>query len=476
MRIFLENDNIVQISSFLKYSLLYILELPLILSFIAVIGIFYNDRNLFFLVIYLDLFLLAINLNFILFSLIHQDLKGFIMVLFVLAYAAVESAMGLAIFISYYLHFNSLNPLRIGLLHGRVLNNIKMFYGFETFIKSFVGMFFINLLYLLCLLVAIAYFTLLERKLMASVQRRTGPCVVGFYGILQPIADGLKLLTKEIIIPRKANKIPFLLAPLLSLVSALFPWCFIPFDGQTVMIDLPLNLLFILLFSSLNIYGLIISGRASNSKYAFLGALRSTAQVIPYELSLGFIFLTVGMFAGSFNLSDIVFYQAVSGVWLGILCLPLVIIFIIVMLAETNRIPFDLAEAEAEIVAGYNIEYSPIVFAMFFLAEYPNILLMSAVMVLLFSGGWYSMGHRIEESTLHEYFFEGSFFFCTKIVLFAIFFILVRSSLPRYRYDKLMYLGWKVLLPLTFSLFIFYAGLIKKFGLSIPEYIVILTK
>lgn len=315
---------------------------------------------------------------------------------------------------------------------------------------------------------------------MASIQRRTGPCVVGFYGILQPIADGLKLLTKEVVIPRKANKILFLLAPLLSLTLALFPWCFIPFDGQTVMIDLPLNLLFILLFSSLNIYGLIISGWASNSKHAFLGALRSTAQVISYELSPGFIFLTVGMFAGSSNLSDIVFYQAVSGVWLGILCPPLVIIFIIVMLAETNRIPFDLAEAEAEIVAGYNIEYSPIIFAMFFLAEYSNMLLMSAIIVLLFFGGWYSMGHQrflpSDESVFQEYFFEGSFFFCIKIVSFAIFFILVRSSLPRYRYDQLMYLGWKVLLPLTFALFIPYAGLIKKFALSIPEYAVILVK
>ena len=340
-----------------------------------------------------------------------------------------------------------------------------MSHWFGITIKSFLGMFIINLLYLLCFLIVIAYFTLLERKLMASVQRRTGPCVVGFYGLLQPIADGLKLLTKEIIIPRKANKVLFFLAPLLSLILALFPWCLIPFDDRTIIIDLPLNLLFLLLISSLNVYGLIISGWASNSKYAFLGALRSTAQVISYELSMGFIFLTVGMFVGSFNLSDIVSYQAVSGVWLGVICFPLVIIFIIVMLAETNRIPFDLAEAEAEIVAGYNIEYSSIIFAMFFLAEYSNMLLMSAIIVLLFFGGWnfpFSTG--------------GSLFLCVKIILFAILFVLIRSSIPRYRYDQLMYLGWKVLLPLTFPFFIFYSGLIKKFSLSISEYTLIIVK
>lgn len=321
----------------------------------------------------------------------------------------------------------------------------------------------LNMLYLLCLLISIAYFTLLERKLMASVQRRTGPKIVGFYGILQPLTDGIKLLFKEIIIPQKANKFLFLFAPFLSLFLAFLLWCVVPFSSDIVLINFNFSILFIFLVSSLNIYSLIISGWSSNSKYAFLGALRSAAQVISYELTLSFTVLSLLLFVNSFNLIDIVLFQKKT-IWFLLPCLPLFLLFIISMLAETNRIPFDLAEAEAEIVAGYNVEYSSIIFAMFFLAEYANMLFMSSFVTVLFFGGW-----------LFPFFdyFSGSICFCIKVGMFSCLYVLIRATLPRFRYDQLMVLGWKVLLPLTFGFFVFYAGLIKLFNCHLLKILVI---
>jgi NADH-quinone oxidoreductase subunit H len=317
---------------------------------------------------------------------------------------------------------------------------------FSLFLSSFA-----NILFILALLVAVAYFTLLERKVMASVQRRVGPNVVGFYGVLQPLADGFKLLNKEIVVPQQANRVLFVLAPLLTFILALLTWAFLPFSFSAVIVDLDISLLFLFFLSSLNVYGLVIAGWASNSKYAFLGALRSGAQIISYELIFGFLVVLVGLSAGSFNLLDIVVAQMWQ-VWFLFILFPLFVIFLVVMLAETNRAPFDLAEAEAEIVAGYNVEYSSIVFAMFFLAEYANMLLMSALVVLLFLGGFVPLGSNMVIGVVYYSFF-------LKMSVFLVFFVITRSALPRYRYDQLMFLGWKVLLPFCFSYLVFLVGL-----------------
>lgn len=285
---------------------------------------------------------------------------------------------------------------------------------------------------------------------MASIQRRTGPKVVGFYGILQPLADGIKLLAKEIVVPQKANKLLFLFAPLLSFLLSFGIWCVIPFDYLLTLCDIDFSSLYIFALSSLNVYGMIISGWSSNSKYAFLGAMRATAQVISYELVIGFVIITLALFAGSFNIAEIVAAQERT-VWFIFPFLPLFLLFNIALLAETNRIPFDLIEAEAEIVAGYNVEYSSIIFAMFFLAEYANMLVASFLIVLLFFGGWLP-GFNVFPNSFVQLLFYG------KILLFVSLFVLVRSTLPRYRYDQLMVLGWKILLPVSFGFFIFYAG------------------
>ena len=302
--------------------------------------------------------------------------------------------------------------------------------------------FLLDVIFLVGILIAVAYFTLLERKVMASVQRRLGPNVVGFYGFLQPLADGLKLLNKEIIIPQRANKLLFLLSPILTFFLSLLVWSFIPFSLSAVLVDADLSLLFIFFLSSLNVYGLILAGWSSNSKYAFLGALRSGAQVISYELVFGFIVLLLAIVAQSFNLIDFMVVQLLSS-WFSFLLWPITLLFFVVILAETNRAPFDLAEAEAEIVAGYNVEYSSIIFAMFFLSEYAHMLMMSVLLVIFFMGGC------------------GLAFlsFLFKISFVLLFFIFSRSALPRYRYDQLMALGWKVLLPFCFSYLVFLLGL-----------------
>ena len=294
------------------------------------------------------------------------------------------------------------------------------------------------------LLISVAYFTALERKLMGAIQRRKGPNVIGFAGLLQPFADGLKLFTKELIIPNSANTVMFIFAPVLSFILSLISWAVIPFSENSVITDAELGILYILALSSLNIYGVLLSGWASNSKYAYLGAMRSTAQMISYEISIGFILLSVCVCAGSFNLSDIILAQ--QEIWFVIPVFPCYVMFHISMLAETNRHPFDLPEAEAELVSGYNVEYSAMTFALFFLSEYANMILMSAFVAILFLGGWLPIINIYPLNMI-----AGEFWFSIKILIEIIFFIVTRATLPRYRYDQLMALGWRGVLPIAVS-------------------------
>jgi NADH-quinone oxidoreductase subunit H len=305
------------------------------------------------------------------------------------------------------------------------------------------------------LLIAVAYFTIAERKIMGAIQRRRGPNVVGFMGLLQPLADGLKLFAKETTIPTTADTNVFLLAPGLAFVLSLLGWAVIPFSEGIVLVDLNLGILYLLAVSSLNIYGILLAGWSSNSKYAYLGALRSAAQMISYEISIGFTVLSVVVCAGSFNLSTIVIAQ--QKIWFIVPLLPIFMIFYISMLAETNRHPFDLPEAEAELVSGYNVEYSAMTFALFFLGEYANMLLMSAFSSILFLGGWLPLIGSFG-------IIPGSVWFSLKIALGVVFFIITRATLPRYRYDQLMHLGWKCFLPLTIGYLLFTIGILISFN------------
>jgi NADH-quinone oxidoreductase subunit H len=318
----------------------------------------------------------------------------------------------------------------------------------------------LSLIEIIGLLIAVAFYTLAERKVMAAVQRRKGPNVVGIWGFLQPLADGLKLILKEIIYPSLSNYRLFIFAPLFTFLMSLIGWAVIPWSFSSVLADIKLSALFIFAVSSFGVYGIILAGWASNSKYAFLGCMRSTAQMISYEIVLGFILLIVALFAGSLNLKDIVLAQ--TSIWFFIPLAPLVIIFFIAMLAETNRIPFDLPEAEAELVAGYNTEYSSIIFAMFFLAEYSNMLLMASLLSIFFFGGWLSPFLFIDN------FFNFTLIFSTfwlpiKISIIAVIYILIRAAYPRVRYDQLMRLCWKEFLPLCLGLLFFYIGLFYSF-------------
>jgi NADH-quinone oxidoreductase subunit H len=314
------------------------------------------------------------------------------------------------------------------------------------------------------LLLTIALTTLLERKVMGSVQRRKGPNLAGLFGFLQPIADGLKLFLKEIIVPTNANIFLFFVAPVFTLFSSILLWLVIPFDRAVVMLDTPYSMLFLLAVSSLSVYGIIFSGWASNSKYAFLGGLRSSAQMISYEVTISFVWLTVSLLGESLNLCDIVRKQE-EAVWFILPLFPLWIIFFIIVLAETNRAPSDLPEAEAESVAGYNVEYSSIAFALFFLGEYANMALMSSLCTLFFLGGWLP---------LFSIPLSNFVWFGLKVTFHLVLFIWVRATLPRYRYDQLMKLGWKKLMPVTVvfllvsSLFFFYIKMYFVFyGLSV---------
>jgi NADH-quinone oxidoreductase subunit H len=305
------------------------------------------------------------------------------------------------------------------------------------------------------LLISVAYFTISERKIMGIIQRRKGPNVIGFVGLLQPLADGLKLFTKETILPSDSNVILFLMAPLLTFMLSLMGWCVIPYNKDLVFVNLNVGILYLLAISSLGVYGILIAGWSSNSKYPFLGALRSASQMISYEISIGFILLSVCACAGSFNLTEIVLAQ--KGGWYFLPLFPMFLMFNISMLAETNRHPFDLPEAEAELVSGYNVEYSAMTFALFFLGEYANMLLMSAFNAVLFLGGW-----------LNPFFIPlipGSCWFSIKILLGVVFFIVTRATLPRYRYDQLMLLGWKCFLPLSIGYLMFTLSILISFNL-----------
>ena len=389
---------------------------------------------------------------------------------------------------------------------------------------SFAQLIICTIIKLICVLIAVAYFTIAERKAMAAIQRRKGPNVVGFWGLLQPLADGVKLLVKELLIPTHSNNIIFLIAPLMVLILSLIGWTIVPavpsflqypvfinsyidiltnslnflniynntnfilkelhlFDNTFINLiqsiklifdflfynffdnsmswvisasNLSYSILFVLVISGLSVYGIIIAGWASNSKYAFLGALRSSAQMISYEVSLSILILPVILFAGSLNFGEIVIAQQKFG-WFIFPLLPCTILFFISILAETNRAPFDLPEAEAELVAGYNVEYSSIIFAMFFLGEYSNMLLMSTIIVLLFFGGWLPIISHIP-------YLSGYFYFSIKVLIICFLFVLVRAALPRFRYDQLMDLGWKTYLPFSLSFLIFIIGFVISFS------------
>lgn len=307
------------------------------------------------------------------------------------------------------------------------------------------------------LLISVAYFTIAERKIMGAIQRRRGPNIIGYIGLLQPLADGLKLFAKETTLPGSANLGIFLLAPALSFILSLMGWAVIPFAKGIVVSDLNLGILYLFAVSSLNVYGILFAGWSSNSKYAYLGALRSAAQMISYEMAIGFAALNVAVCAGSFNLSSIVLAQ--QKIWFAIPLLPIFIIFYISMLAETNRHPFDLPEAEAELVSGYNVEYSAMTFALFFLSEYANMLLMSTLGAILFLGGWLPPIDIFIFQLIPEVFWLS-----LKIAFGVVFFIVARATLPRYRYDQLMYLGWKCFLPLTLGYLLLTIGILISFN------------
>lgn len=311
---------------------------------------------------------------------------------------------------------------------------------------------------LIPLLLAVAYLTYVERKVIAAIQWRRGPNRVGPLGLLQPIADGLKLLHKEIIWPRAANRWIFILAPVATFSLSLMAWAVIPLWAHGALANINVGLLYLLAISGLSVYGIILAGWASNSRYAFLGGLRSAAQMISYEVSIGLIVVAVVLLSGSFNLNDIVAAQ--KNLWYVVPLFPLMIVYMMSMLAETNRAPFDLPEAEAELVSGYNVEYSSMPFAFFFLGEYANMILMSALGTILFLGGWLSPMGTLD-------FVPGPLWFVLKMSLFLFVFLWVRAAMPRYRYDQLMYLGWKVFLPFNLFYIIGVAFCILMWGSSL---------
>lgn len=307
------------------------------------------------------------------------------------------------------------------------------------------------------LLIGVAYLTYAERKVMAYMQLRVGPGVCGPFGLLQPIADAVKLMHKETIIPASSNPILFLLAPVLTFALSLSAWAVIPFSETFSITEINVGVLYLFAISSLGVYGIIIAGWASNSKYALLGALRSAAQMISYEVSIGFILITVILLSHSLNLKEIVFAQ--KDMWFVIPLFPMFILFFISALAETNRTPFDLPEAEAELVAGFHVEYSSLAFALFFLGEYANMILMSAIASILFLGGWLPpFDYPIFQAV------PGIIWFMMKICFFLFLFLWARATLPRFRYDQLMRIGWKVFLPFTLVYLIFVATMVQFFG------------
>ena len=331
----------------------------------------------------------------------------------------------------------------------------------EGFLATPVGVLAITVAQTLALLVpvllAVAYLTWAERKVLAAMQLRKGPNVVGVGGLLQPFADALKMFMKETIVPSGANRFLFILAPILTFCLAMIAWAVIPVQDGWAIADINVGILYLFAISSLGVYGIIIAGWASNSKYAFLGALRSAAQMVSYEVSMGFVIVTVLMCVGSLNLTEIV--RAQENIWFLIPLFPMFVIFFISTLAETNRAPFDLPEGESELVAGFFVEYSSMSFALFFLGEYANMILMSALTTILFLGGWHPPIH-VEPFT----WVPGFVWFALKICLCLFVFIWVRATFPRFRYDQLMRLGWKVFLPFSLLWLVLTAAVLKLTG------------
>jgi NADH-quinone oxidoreductase subunit H len=306
---------------------------------------------------------------------------------------------------------------------------------------------------ILPLMIAVAYLTLAERKVIGYMQVRIGPNRVGYWGLLQPVADGLKLLFKEIILPTASNKGLFFLGPVLAIAPAFAAWAVVPFDATMVLADIDAGLLYILAMTSVAVYGVIIAGWASNSKYAFLGSLRSAAQIVSYEIAMGFTLVGVLMCANSLNLGKIVIGQA-GGFWhwYFIPLFPLFVVYFISAVAETNRAPFDVAEGESEIVAGFHVEYSGMAFAVFFLAEYANMILVSMLAALMFLGGWLSPVPFIPDSFL---------WLLAKVAFLLFLFLWFRATFPRYRYDQIMRLGWKIFIPITLVWIIFVGAMMQ---------------
>ena len=308
-------------------------------------------------------------------------------------------------------------------------------------------------------MISVAYLTYAERKIIGAMQLRRGPNVVGPFGLFQPIADGLKLFAKETVIPSGANRGVFILAPCITFILALVAWAVIPFDYGMVLADINVGILYLFAISSLGVYGVLMAGWASNSRYAFLGGLRSAAQMVSYEVSMGFVIVTVLLLSGSLNLTAIV--NAQKGMWFVVPLFPMAIIFFVSTLAETNRHPFDLPEAEAELVAGFNVEYSGMPFALFFLGEYANMILMAGMTTILFLGGWLPPFDSVFFTWV-----PGPIWFALKIAIVIFIFIWVRATFPRYRYDQLMRLGWKIFLPISLAAVVIVSGFLVLFDLA----------
>ena len=320
---------------------------------------------------------------------------------------------------------------------------------------------FFTVVVIVVVLMAVAYTTYYERKVMGAMQLRQGPMTVGPFGLLQPFADGLKLFAKETIIPSGSNRVVFLVAPMLTFFLSLVAWAVIPFDEGWVLADVNIGILYLLAISSMGVYGIVMAGWASNSRYAFLGGLRSAAQMVSYEVSMGFVVVTVLLCVGSLNLSDIVMAQSGSlGFlnWYFIPLFPMFVVFFISALAENNRLPFDLPEGESELAGGFMVEYSSATYAMFFLGEYANMLLMSAMVVILFMGGWLPPFEFAPFTWI-----PGVIWFFPKIAVVLFVYIWVRATFPRFRYDQLMRIGWKIFLPFTLFWVVLTAGVLVAF-------------
>jgi NADH-quinone oxidoreductase subunit H len=332
------------------------------------------------------------------------------------------------------------------------------------FIKDMIDLFWIPIkivAIVLPLLLAVAYLTLAERKIIGYMQVRLGPNRVGPRGLLQPIADTVKLMFKEIVIPTNASRFLFVTAPILSIGPALAAWAVIPFDDDMVLADINAGLLYVLALTSIGVYGVIIAGWASNSKYAFLGAMRSAAQIVAYEIAMGFALVCVLMAAGSLNLGDIVRAQSGSVLnWFWLPLFPMLVIYFISGVAETNRSPFDVAEGESEIVAGFHVDYSGMTFAVFFLAEYANMILISALATIMFAGGWLSPFQGIPGLEQAFAWVPGMIWLFAKMSFFLLLYLWFRATFPRYRYDQIMRLGWKVFIPITIVWILVVGGMI----------------